>query len=64
VLLEQWSGTFGEPAAPTAPSRKPTSRIDYVFYRPESAFELIESKVVDEPVASDHCPVFATLRLR
>jgi endonuclease/exonuclease/phosphatase family metal-dependent hydrolase len=64
VLLEEWSGTTGEPAAPTAPSRKPSSRIDYIFYRPVGAFELIESKVIDEPLASDHCPVFAMLRIR
>jgi endonuclease/exonuclease/phosphatase family metal-dependent hydrolase len=64
ILLSQWSGTTNDPPAPTAPSRKPSSRIDYIFYRPASAFDTTESKVVDEPVASDHCPVFAVLRIR
>lgn len=64
ILLEQWASTANEPAAPTAPSRKPTSRIDYIFFRPHSAFELLQAKVIDEPLASDHCPVFAELRLR
>lgn len=64
VLEEEWTGTAGEPPQPTAPSARPTARIDYVFYRPEAAFELIEARVIDEPLASDHCPVFAELRLR
>lgn len=63
-LLKQWTSTADEPAAPTAPSTKPRSRIDYVFYRPASRFELIESQVIPEAVASDHRPVFAVLELK
>jgi endonuclease/exonuclease/phosphatase family metal-dependent hydrolase len=64
TLLEKWTSTVGDSPLPTAPSAKPTSRIDYIFYRPQAAFELIEARVVDEPMASDHCPVFAALKLR
>lgn len=63
-LLERWASTVGDSPEPTAPSSKPASRIDYIFFRPETAFELIQSSVVDEPIASDHCPVFAEFILR
>jgi len=63
-LLKQWTNAIDDEAAPSAPSTKPRSRIDYIFYRPESRFELIETKVIAEPMASDHCPVFAILKLK
>lgn len=62
-LLKHWSNATDEPATPTAPSTQPRSRIDYVFYRPASKFQMIESKVIPEAVASDHRPVFAILEL-
>lgn len=63
-LLKQWTNAIDDDAAPTAPSTKPRSRIDYIFYRAASQFELIEAKVIAEPLASDHCPVFAILKLK
>lgn len=63
VLLKKWKIAGEEPLAPTAPSKKPRSRIDYIFYRPEAKFEVIEAHVVDEPMASDHCPVYAELKI-
>lgn len=64
TLLQEWASTVGDSPQPTAPSAKPTSRIDYIFYRPQAAFELVEANVVEEPMASDHRPVFAELSLR
>ncbi len=49
---------------PTFPSQDPRKEIDYVLYRPGELFELKESKVIEEPVASDHCPVLTILRVR
>ncbi|WP_417381416.1 endonuclease/exonuclease/phosphatase family protein [Gimesia sp.] len=62
ILLKQWTNAIDEAATPTAPSTKPRSRIDYIFYRPAADFEVIETKVIDEPLASDHRPVFAILK--
>ncbi len=64
ILHQRWSDAIDDPPAPTAPAGQPMSRIDYIFFRPAERFELMESHVVDEPMASDHRPVFATLRLR
>jgi endonuclease/exonuclease/phosphatase family metal-dependent hydrolase len=51
-------------AAPilTFPSDKPDRRIDYVMYRPADKWEVVEVRVLDEPVASDHRPVLTVLR--
>lgn len=63
-LLKRWTNAMDEAATPTAPSTKPRSRIDYVFYRNASQFRLVESTVIPESVASDHRPVLAVLELR
>lgn len=61
VLLENWPNATDQPPAPSAPATKPRSRIDYVFFRPANRFRLITAEVLDEPLASDHRPVFAEL---
>lgn len=63
ILLKQWTNAIDEAISPTVPAVKPQSRIDYIFYRPANAFRLISSEVIDEPLASDHRPVFAVLEL-
>ena len=35
------------------------TRIDYIFYQPQTGLKLVESSVIDEPIASDHLPVLA-----
>lgn len=61
-LLMNWSNATDSPASPTAPSQNPTSRIDYIFYRPASVFQVVHAKVISESMASDHRPVFAEFR--
>jgi len=63
VLLTKWQNAIDEAAAPTVPSQNPTSRIDYIFYRSGTHFRVEETRVIDEPMASDHRPVFAVLTL-
>ncbi|QDU10104.1 endonuclease/exonuclease/phosphatase family protein [Gimesia aquarii] len=64
ILLKQWTNAIDKAAAPSAPATKPRSRIDYIFYRPASRFQMIKSEVIAEPMASDHLPVFAILKLQ
>ena len=40
----------------------PQSRIDYVLLRKDDPWEIVDVKVIDEPIASDHDPVLVTLR--
>lgn len=63
ILQEKWTHASTQPNEPTAPSKNPKSRIDYLFCRPQSRFEVIDSRVIAEETASDHRPVFARLRL-
>ncbi len=63
VLLKEWTNAIDDEAAPSAPSKNPQSRIDYIFYRPAPRFRLIETKVIPEEVASDHRPVLAVFEL-
>jgi endonuclease/exonuclease/phosphatase family metal-dependent hydrolase len=59
VLLERWTDATARPGDPTFPAPAPRIRIDYVLFLPSKHFRLIESQVLDEPVASDHRPVLA-----
>src|SRR4051794_7461666 len=46
----------------SSPSEKPTSWIDYVMCRPADQWKVVEVRVLDEAVASDHRPVLAVLQ--
>jgi endonuclease/exonuclease/phosphatase family metal-dependent hydrolase len=46
----------------TFPADKPDRWIDYVMYRPANRWKVVEMRVLEEPVASDHRPVLAVLR--
>jgi endonuclease/exonuclease/phosphatase family metal-dependent hydrolase len=46
---------------PTFPSDNPRVKIDYVMYHPPDRWKVIESRVVDDPVASDHCAYLVVL---
>lgn len=48
---------------PTFPSDKPTRQIDYVLFRPASRWKVVENRVLEEPVASDHRPLLVVLEL-
>lgn len=63
ILLKRWSNATDEPASPTAPSKNPTSRIDYIFYRPTSRFRMSHAEIIAEAMASDHRPVFAAFEI-
>jgi len=47
----------------TFPSETAEREIDFVMLRPAGAFEVVEHRVIDERVASDHRPLLVVLRL-
>lgn len=47
----------------TFPSGKPIKKIDYVMFLPKSRWRIIETKVINDPIASDHCAYLVTLEL-
>jgi endonuclease/exonuclease/phosphatase family metal-dependent hydrolase len=60
VLLDKWTSTNSK-HQPTFPADKPEREIDYILVRPAIRWKVVEAEVLDEPVASDHRPLLATL---
>jgi len=48
----------------TFPSDRPEREIDFVVFRPAHRFTVVESRVIDEPVASDHRPLLLVVEFR
>jgi endonuclease/exonuclease/phosphatase family metal-dependent hydrolase len=65
VIGREWKlVSGGDPAAPTCCGDNLRVNIDHVFVKPSSRWRVIEHRVIDEPVASDHRPVLVKLELR
>lgn len=47
----------------TFPSNVPDREIDYILYRPAERFQVVEQRVLHEPLASDHRPLLLELEL-
>jgi endonuclease/exonuclease/phosphatase family metal-dependent hydrolase len=60
ILASAWTTATPEPR-PSFPSEAPARQIDFVLTRPAGAFTVVESRVLDEPVASDHRPLRVVL---
>ena len=58
TILEKGEDKF------TFSSFDPVREIDFVLIRPANRFEVLSEDVLDEPVASDHRPVFVEMVLR
>ena len=61
ALSEHW--TIDPEIKPTSPAEKPEKQIDFVVFRPRDRWKVISTRVLDEPVASDHRPILVTLEL-
>ena len=63
ILKSQWTDS-SKATDVTYPSDGPKRKIDFIFYRPANSWEVIESKVICDSIASDHCAVLSVLKLR
>ena len=61
---QHWRIAPKDPPALSFPADEPVKEIDFILYRPEEAFEIVSSRVIDEHMASDHRPVLLELRSR
>ena len=61
LLSAKWAVAPAGPAHPTYPAGKPAKQLDYVLCRPAGRLRVVQARVIDEPVASDHRPVLAVL---
>jgi len=62
VFYKAWKQTCSK-NSPTYPAVNPTSKIDYILFRPANKWRIIETKVIKEEKASDHRPVLSVLEL-
>lgn len=62
ALATRWQTASPVPIA-TIPVDRPAKQIDYLFFRPQTRWKVIDVQVLDEAVASDHRPVLAVLEL-
>jgi len=62
-LQKKWTLVAEDDPVPTAPSKAPKNRIDFISYRTQDPVRVVEHRVIDERMASDHFPVFAVLEI-
>lgn len=63
IFRRRWAVAGSHPLL-TIPVDRPSQQIDFVLMRPEQRWRVTETRVLDEPIASDHRPIFAELQLR
>ncbi len=63
ILRKKWTLSDTKDLKPTFPSSGPIRKIDYIMYAPAKSWKVIETRVIDEKVASDHSPYFVVLEL-
>lgn len=63
LLAESFQVAGAGKSFPTAPSAAPRRQIDYILYRPADRWRVLEVRVLEESVASDHRPILAVLEL-
>jgi endonuclease/exonuclease/phosphatase family metal-dependent hydrolase len=61
ILDAQWTNVSPPDPPSISLNGRPQFRVDYVLVRPSGKWRVIESTVVDAPVASDHRPVLVVL---
>lgn len=63
LLNKGWQvAETGQPL-PTYPAAAPTRQLDYILYRPADRWRVLEVRVLEETIASDHRPILAVLEL-
>ncbi|QEG42305.1 Endonuclease/Exonuclease/phosphatase family protein [Roseimaritima ulvae] len=60
IYDKMWTRANDQPL-PTIPVAEPTRQIDFILFRPRDDWKVVEVKVLDEAVASDHRPILAVL---
>lgn len=61
ILQKQWS--IAGPELPTVPVANPTRQIDFILYRPQHRWTVIDTVLLKESIASDHRAILAVLKL-
>lgn len=63
ILTQFWSDASASNPEPTFPSSEPKRKIDYIMFYPKERWRVIETKVICDKIASDHCGLLVVLEL-
>ena len=64
ILEEIWANSYDKNnPEPTFPSDAPGKKIDYVMHFPAERWETLDTNVICDSIASDHCAYLVTLKL-
>lgn len=64
ILEEMWSASYDKKKPkPTFPSENPTKKIDYVMFYPKNRWRVLETEVIQDSIALDHCAYLVTIEL-
>ncbi|MHB8861075.1 MAG: endonuclease/exonuclease/phosphatase family protein [Pirellulaceae bacterium] len=64
VLRQHWTTATAQQTLPTFPADQPRLMLDHVLYRPDARWRVLEARVVEEPLASDHRPLLVVLEMQ
>ena len=63
IFYKEWVKSFSKNVS-TFPSSIPNRKIDYILFRPAKRWRVLETKVICDKIASDHCAVLSVLELQ
>jgi len=64
ILEEMWTASYRKDnLAYTFPYNHPVKKIDYVMFYPENRWKVLQTEVIQDSVASDHCAYLVILEL-
>lgn len=64
ILEEMWTASYSKDSLTyTYPSDNPVKKIDYIMFYPRNRWKVLETKVIQDAIASDHCAYLVILKL-
>lgn len=64
ILESYWTASYDKTnPQSTFSSENPTQKIDYVLFYPKHKWKVLETKVICDTIASDHCAYLVTLQI-
>jgi endonuclease/exonuclease/phosphatase family metal-dependent hydrolase len=64
ILEEIWSASYDKKnPEPTFPSDNPAKKIDYIMFYPKYRWRVLETEVIQDSIASDHCAYMVSIEL-
>jgi endonuclease/exonuclease/phosphatase family metal-dependent hydrolase len=64
ILESKWAAAYHHTKLENIfPSDSPRVKIDYIMYAPKDRWKVLESRVICDEIASDHCAYLVVLEL-